>query len=80
MAERAPGVPAQTITMSSDAFIRELDLWLRKSLAGFVVYRSAYYTRLRHLECTEVLMTKAYVPLFEVVQLAIEHDCPGSPE
>lgn len=75
-----PEIPAQTITMSSDQFGKEMADRLKKGLDDFVVYRSSYYVRLRHLPCTEVLLTKAYLPMLELVQAALGHDCPGSPE
>lgn len=79
MAEPAPGVPAQTITISADQFGREMADRLKKALDGFVVYRSSYYVRLRHLECTQVLLTSSYLPLLDLLQLAMDHDCPGAP-
>lgn len=75
--EQAPDFPAQTITLSSDQLGKELAVRLRKALDGFVIFRASYFVRLRHLDCTEVLVTTSYAPLLELVQAALAHECPG---
>lgn len=78
--QQAPALPAQTIPMSSDQLGKELADRVRKAAAGFVVYRASFYVRLQHLPCTEILLTKPYLPLLELLQAALAHECPGSPE
>lgn len=76
-AQRTEPPAAQTITISSGQLGKELADRLRQAVSGFVVYRSAYYVRLHHLPCGEILRTTAYTSLTGLLQPALEHECPG---
>lgn len=73
-------IPAQTITLSSDQLASEARRRMDEALAGFRVYRSAFYLRLQHLPCLEILRTTPEAMLTELVDAALQHACTVSPQ